>query len=314
MNKLKIVSILKVFYYMLPKFIRVQYSDSVTVLRNMALGDKSLHNDFFVENKIKLVKELESLGATFDIITHIIGRKNIIGAPAIYIDNVRCFRPSLEGGLLDVKVIHLFHVTLIGSTDGVIYKDKMYHQELLSMRHTNDLKQPDIFVSQNFVKIHNYDYLVRSRKNVLNIEGPAISLLKEHSSNYYHCVTEILPKLQQILSCVPSNKDSFSILIDDCMPIQVVNMINVILSAYTCFQYELIKVEKGQKVNCNEVIYCTPLWLSLDNTQYLPDPKNEFFVSVDSLKKLKGHISSVLFAPTVSSKYRKVYLQNRIID
>nr|MBF4285260.1 glycosyltransferase family 61 protein [Vibrio anguillarum] len=43
MNKLKIVSILKVFYYMLPKFIRVQYSDSVTVLRNMALGDKSLH-------------------------------------------------------------------------------------------------------------------------------------------------------------------------------------------------------------------------------------------------------------------------------
>nr|MBF4343660.1 glycosyltransferase family 61 protein [Vibrio anguillarum] len=79
MNKLKIVSILKVFYYMLPKFIRVQYSDSVTVLRNMALGDKILHNDFFVENKIKLVKELESLGATFDIITHIIGRKNIIG-------------------------------------------------------------------------------------------------------------------------------------------------------------------------------------------------------------------------------------------
>jgi len=309
MIKQKFLSIMRFFYYMLPKFIRVQYLDSFSLLRDFFASEKKTHNDFNAETRVKLVKKIESLGAEYNIIAQFYGRNNAIGSPTIYIDNVSCFRPSLEGKLMDLTVIRLNSVMLVGSTDAVIYKNKMYHQELMSMLETSDLKQPDIFVNQHSSDVNTPDYIVRTKKHGLSIEGLAVSLLKEHSSNYYHCVTEILPKLHEIIDCNIINNKKTSILIDDCMPSQVISMLNIILSSHHSIRYELIKVEKGQKVYCDDLIYCSPLWLSLDNTKHLPDPKKEFFVSQDSLKKVKGQISDLLMVSAVPSKVRKIYLQ-----
>ncbi|MBF4244678.1 glycosyltransferase family 61 protein [Vibrio anguillarum] len=308
MNKFNVVSILKFFYYLMPRFVRVQYLDSATFFRDVFLFNKNSSSKLNIENKVVLCNEIESLGADLYIFCHFGNRKNTINQPVIYIDNIKCCRPAIHGSLMDVTLARLCSVSLIGGTDAIIYNEKMYHQELMSMLDTSDLKQPDIFVRQLSVS-NSLNYIVRSKGPDLNIKGVSISLLKEHSSNYYHCVTEILPRLNTILTHVTIDK-YLSIIIDDCMPFQIRRMIEIMLSKQPSIQYDFIHVEKGQKVNCCELIYCTPLWLSLDNTQHLPDPKREFFVSSDGLKCIKDQISSVFKFPSAAiSNKRKIYLQ-----
>jgi hypothetical protein len=117
-----------------------------------------------------------------------------------------------------------------------------------------------------------------------------ITLLKEHSINYFHWVTEALPRLVQIVDKYIAQKniswDNFVFLLDYGLPSQCLASIKIILNREV--EYESIK--SGEKMYCNQLVYCTPLWLSLDNTKGLPNPKKEFFVDEHSLRELRQKI------------------------
>ncbi|PKH01854.1 capsular biosynthesis protein [Psychromonas sp. MB-3u-54] len=290
--------LLKSIYPLLPEFLRDTItSNKIYLLQLMTYKLKV--------KKVKLVAEPELLGANCKFLIHKIDRYEKVNSPILYVDKQECKRSSIEGKLPDTKVIYLENVSVLGATDAIISDDKMYHQELSFMGAIHDLKQPDIFTISN---CNSYDYQVKAYGKDTIAKGVVVSLLKEHSINYYHWITEVMPKLIEIMTCLNEEEHNITILIDENIPSQSISIIDKLLAGINSIEYNIVKVKKGELVFCQSLIYCTPLWISLDNTRYLPNPKKEFFVSVESLKKVKSKITQATKNKTDLTN-RKIYLQ-----
>lgn len=302
----------KCIYYVFPKFVRQQYIDSMIFYRGCFLRVVNALNYAGIKPEkkslsVKLVYDFDLLGTKFDLLKHVTERYANVRAPLLYVDNKECNRLSLEGRLPDTKVVRLSEVHVIGSTDAIISGSNMYHQELSLMEKKHDLKQPDIF-SKNNIDV-DVDFDISILNNEVNLSGSVVSLLKEHSTNYYHWLTEVVPKLVNILECLEFKNERITILIEAGVPKQSIDIIELLLSECKYIEYELFHVKKGQFVYCESLIYCTPLWTSLDNTRYLPNPKKEFFVSVDCLKEVKLKLSKCMESKKKNSISKKIYLQ-----
>jgi len=307
----KLVKILlKSIYYLFPQFLRHQYVESIIFYRScfakILSQEKKIENERFKIFNVKLVTEPDLLDINFELLAHTTERCAKVSAPILYVDNQECKRSALEGKLPDTKVVRLNEVYVLGSTDAIIVDNKMYHHELSLMSSIHDLKRPDIFSKNND---NDSDYWVSSCSKKNTVEGVAISLLKEHSINYYHWMTEVMPKLVEIIQVLKEKEYNISILVEENMPTQSVGIIDLLLADIKTIEYSIITVKKGELVFCEHLIYCTPLWVSLDNTRYLPNPKKEFFVSVESLEKVKEKITQAKKINNVVLKNRKIYLQ-----
>lgn len=299
-------------YYAFPKFIRQQYIDSIIFYRDLFSKIVSVFNNTGIKTEkkslsVKLVYDFDLLGTKIDLIKHVTERYANVRAPLLYVDNQECNRLSLEGRLPDTKVVRLSGVHVIGSTDAIISGSNMYHQELSLMEKNHDLKRPEIFL-KNDIDV-DFDFNISLLKNEVNLSGSVISLLKEHSTNYYHWLTEVVPKLVNIMECLEFKNERITILIEDGVSKQSIKIIELLLSECEALEYELFRVKKGQLVFCESLIYCTPLWTSLDNTRHLPNPKKEFFVSVDCLKEVKLKLSKCMESENQTLIYKKIYLQ-----
>lgn len=321
MRKL-IKEILKFIYYIFPRFLRYEYIDSLHFYRNTLVRVFSKNDSDALESdsdalesdddvvkviEVGLVDDIDSLDVECEVLYYKTGNYSEISSPKLYIDNLECRRSSLKSSLPDIKVIRLTGVCVLGGTDAVIYGDKMYHHELKFLTPKHDMKRPDIFIKNTSVEAFDYEVITNSRRIV---NGVSISLLKEHTSNYYHCMTEVIPKLIKIKNSFIAGDENVNILIDECMPEQCVRVIEIILSATSDFSFSLIKIEKAELITCDELIYCTPLWLSLDNTTHLPNPKKEFFLSFDGLLDVKHEVSrSVTTSVSPDIVNSRIYLQ-----
>ena len=296
--------LLRFIYSILPKFLR----DYITSNRRRVfeLLNNAVQIWGYKKLKVKLVVEPELLGVNFKLLKHTIDRYAKVSSPILYVDNQECMRSALEGKLPDTKVICLNEVSVLGGTDAILAEDKMYHQELSYMGTIHDLKQPSVFSKKGSGK--GYDYGIKTSGKSIITEGTVISLLKEHSVNYYHWMTEVVPKLIEIITCMKGKEYNITILVDENIPSQSASIIDILLAEMHSIKYNIVRVKKGQLVFCQNLIYCTPLWTSLDNTKYLPNPIKEFFVSVDSLKKIKEKITQVGKNHT-ELKNRRIYLQ-----
>ncbi|CAH6920802.1 Capsular biosynthesis protein [Vibrio chagasii] len=304
--KLFLINILRTIYYIFPKFIREQYVESINFYRRTFITalKRKVDDDVI---KVQLVSNFDLLGVDTELIAHKGERYSVVNSPSLYVDDQLCKRPSLKGILPDANIIRLSGVSVIGSTDAILSGEKMYHHELNLMEDCHDLKRPDIFLRLNDEGIFNYQ--VSFSNKTLEIDGLAISLLKEHSTNYYHWMTEVIPKLVSIIDSIPNKDEKVVILIEEGVPKQSVTVIDILLSEFENLEYELCEVKKGQLVHCENLIYCTPLWTSLDNTRYLPNPKKEFFVSSDCLKRVKSKISKNIILNSQNLPNKKIYLQ-----
>ncbi|MFA0709708.1 glycosyltransferase family 61 protein, partial [Vibrio sp. 10N.222.48.A3] len=108
---------------------------------------------------------------------------------------------------------------------------------------------------------------------------------------------------------IESKDEKITILVEEGTPQQSLSLIELLLSELKNTEYHLCHVKKGQLVYCESLIYCTPLWTSLDNTRSLPNPKKEFFVSSDCLKKVKDKLSKNTLSNNYILKNKKIYLQ-----
>lgn len=315
-------AILRCVYYIFPKFFREQYIESIIFYRRFFSGlvyhlNKKIiegQESDFIDGKprdmplqVELVSNLDVLGAEFELLDSITGRYSNVSGPLLYVDNQECKRSPIKGELPDVKVVRLNRVKVIGSTDAVICGSKMFHHELNLMEDNHDLKRPEIFLKND--EDDDFDFVVSTDFDEIVLGGVIVSLLKEHSTNYYHWVTEVIPKLVNIMKHLSSNEEEITILIEDGVPNQSLDIIDLIFSEFEFFEYKLFRVKKGQLVYCESLIYCTPLWTSLDNTRSLPNPKKEFFVSSDCLKKVKDKLSKNTLSNNYILKNKKIYLQ-----
>lgn len=304
---------LRSVYYIFPKFIRNQYIESV-IFYSALMKSISNKNNNEEENiiNVKLVSHIEELGAPLDKIGSIENRSSHVNAPELLVQDKICFRNSLSGDLPAVEIFRLKGVCILGNTDAVIFNDLMYHYELSSMEHNHDLKRPEIF---EFIDDKN-ELIVNNKVNSSRgkIIGLSISLLKEHSINYYHFITEVLPKLLLILQnknslTVHGNDKKITILIDSKMPIQNEDILLAVLPKKDGLDFEIVRINNAEIIFCEELVYCTPLWISLDNTKCLPNPKKEFFVATDGLCNIKNHLKLSVNSEQSTIVNKKIYLQ-----
>ena len=68
---------------------------------------------------------------------------------------------AITGSVLDLNLFFFEKIILLGGTDALVYKNRLYHQELLAMKDCHDLKQADIFLFFN-EKI-KYDVFLNSK-------------------------------------------------------------------------------------------------------------------------------------------------------
>ncbi len=305
MNKYALIS-LKSLYYLFPRVVREQYVDSVRFYCGLI---SRFSGSGFKVKKVELVSEVESLCSNCDKVFEIEGRNTSILAPNVFIEGLKCTRQPISSNLYDLKFYRLRDVFVLGETDAVIYKNRMYHQELYSMGNNHDLKQPDIFnKNKNKNKKDDWDYKIKYKNNILTINDTCISLLKEHSSNYYHCLTEIATRLVALLENMNVEVKIVNILVDENVPTQAIDCFTHILNRYKKFEYQILTVEKGQLIRCRDLVFCTPTWLSLDNTKYLPNVKSEFLISSKDIELTRSALAGLLPAHSETPK-RRIYLQ-----
>lgn len=309
----------KFFYYMLPKFIRAQYDDSANFY--IELFQKIKTKVFQSNIKITLgdqvigytfIYDLVKLNTQAQRLLTIENRTSTIHGSKIYTrDSELKVLDTITESVLDIHIFLFNQVSILGSTDALIYKGTIYHQELLHMQEHHDLKRGDIFVyldrkKKDFVAIN-----VKHTKIYDNENSIYISLLKEHSINYYHWITENIPRLvliageldKQENQVIVENKN-IVLLVDDGIPQQCLEMIEVVFS----YDYSIQKIKKGELCQCNNLIYCSALWQSLDNTKGILDYR-EFFVDNYAIELVHNAILDSL--KIEENPHRKIYLRRK---
>ncbi len=218
--------------------------------------------------------------------------------------------PSITEDVLDISVGVFDKVSIIGGTDALIYEDKLFHQELSMMKEQHDLKQLEIFLNFNiknkqtlststYKKVRIFD-----NKNVIYI-----SLLKEHSINYYHWITENIPRLvlsiKEIENKTQLKEKQIVLFIDENMPTQCIEIIDLIMP----FEYSIEYIKKAELCKCSNLLYCSPLWNALDNTSGILDHK-EFFVDKYALELVHKAIHENLKLDSKPAS-RRIYLRRK---
>lgn len=119
-------------------------------------------------------------------------------------------------------------------------------------------------------------------------------------------MTEVLPRLVQIVDSVEIlNLKDYILLVDNDMPKQCLEAIELVLND----TIEIIFVNKAEIFYCEELIYCTPLWMSFDNTKGLPNFK-DYFVDKYAIDLVRNKIlSNFKIENEGINRFRKVYLQ-----
>ncbi len=304
----KVITFLKLFYYILPRVIREQYQDSLSFYKLVLIRNFDKLRKKTLGLSVTLVNNINKLNSSIEILHEEKNRVSEISKPKLYIDGKHYYREKLEGKVPNINVYLLSNIDIIGWTDALIYKSKMYHNELNEMQIIHDLKRWDIFTKISDKKDEYRLTVTNEEKN--DDDTVYITLLKEHSVNYYHFITEGLPRLITIISVLKNaaNIDikDCTVLIDEEMPPQSIEVIKNLLPKST----KIKEVEKGCQVKCSKLIYCTPLWISLDNTTSLPNPKKEFFVDKYALKIVREAIMALVDNKNKKPlKNKKIYLQ-----
>jgi hypothetical protein len=299
----------KFIYYLFPHFIRREYIQSVNFYSDFIKKNIGIYNKGERIFKVKLVDSPMLLEIGHELLVEVNRRYSKISAPTLYVDNHACKRAPIEGKLSDVNVLRLSDVCVLGGTDALIAGDKMYHNELSLMLPIHDLKARQIFLTNENSDNSQYEYIVSFTNSRNCTDELVVSLLKEHSLNYYHWTCEVVPKFIKILSALKGSVHKLVILIDDGMPYQSVNMLEVIMAHFDMIEYSFMYANYGELILCSDLIYCTPLWTSLDNTRYIPNPKKEFFVAKDGLKSVRDVICGYYNIDEASYRNKRVYLQ-----
>ena len=310
MNRTKYILLLKCFYYLIPRFFREQYNDSIRFYMDLIskIKDKGMlqsHSNYI------MVGDIVELTNKFSILHKETNRKSNLNVITIYQKDKGLYElEAVSENVLDINLGIFEKVSILGSTDALFYDDYLFHQELLAMEEHHDLKRHDIFTGFNSTHKHVVS-LKNSKKRIYNDKNTVyISLLKEHSVNYYHWITENIPRLILIIKELKKNEDivenkSVVLFIDEKMPKQCRDILNIIFP----FKFRIEEVEKGAICECENLIYCSPLWQSLDNTSGSLNHK-EFFVDKYAIelvyKSIKDHIKF-----DAKPAYRKIYLRRR---
>jgi hypothetical protein len=300
-----------IYKLLVPKFIR-KYTDSKILLFLNLLREIKFKS---TGQKYRLVKNIKDLDIKYKLFESIKNRTSVLNTQTLLNKEGNfSYINSVENPVLDINLYLFKDITVLGGTDALINKTKIYHQELLAMDEHHDLKQHDIFFfdKKNKKNIFLHSTKIRKLDDERNVY---ISLLKEHSLNYYHWMTEIMPRA--IFTCQTLKYDNTKMvkgkkivfLIDEHIPKQCLEALTFCID----LPFTTEVVYKNELLTCNNLIYCSPFWQSLDNTTGNIPKHEEFFLDMYALKLVHDAIQNKYSQIDSEKKEpkRKIYLQRK---
>lgn len=223
------------------------------------------------------------------------------------------YKRIAEARAPQVSIFRLEKASVFSRSDAVWYRDKFFHAEI----HRHDIDRHDIKNRNFYCEKNENGWIFHSPKGLSRrrLRGLSLSLLKEHSHNYYHFLSECIPKLLLFQKEVFPNlscPDTINILVDASVPAQCLEL----LEQLTTFSYRLIKVSDFETVECEDIIYCSPFFYSLDNTSFPVFNPDDFYVSGCAIELLvskvrerfpqTGEPDRLIFLPRKSRQLRRI--------
>ena len=319
-----LTTLLNIIHFAIPKFIRNQYSDShlfyLSILRIFYYKWRSL----FSLTPYVLQNDISKIDVKNTRLFHQNNRNSRISSPCLIYKEETIFLEELNEKVPNINVYLMENITIVGGTSLLvnIKAKKLYHFELLKMGCQHDMKASHIIsnkiprkkekVSQtitDLLGLSNSYYICHSSKRNLKDDTIYLCLLKEHSINYYHWVTEVIPRFLVSLEALSKqenfNLNNYTLLIDANLPRQVLELLSLLVSV----DMNIVLIKNAEMVTVKRLIYCSPLWLSLDNTSSLADPKKEFFVDQYALNLTRNSIKSAVPFKVSVKPFRRIYMR-----
>lgn len=252
------------------------------------------------EGVYKLIN-IESLLPSMTVLKSKVKRNNEISKPNIFNESKEL--KMLQGNVPDINIIEIKKCKIISKTSSIILGQNIYNDNLSRMKVFHDLKNP---INQTIESISSKNISIYVADNITIKSTPCIHLLNEHSNNYYHLLFEVLPKFILINDYISSSekysKLEYLILVDENTPKQFIEIIKY----FSNIRYTIKYVPNHTIMNIDTLIFCTDLWNSLDNTNFIPNIKEEFFVDRFAIETIKKNIKPLEMKP-----FRKIYFQRK---
>lgn len=267
-----------------------------------------LRSLFFLKKYI-LKNDISKIDIKHIRLFHQSNRNSKISSPCLITKEKTILLEELNEKVPDINVYLMENITIVGGTDLLINKKAkiFYHFELLRMGQQHDMKARAI-ISKLHRNSDIYQIYHLSERN-LKDDTIYLSLLKEHSHNYFHWVTEVVPRLLVSLEALSKqenfNLNNYKLLVDKNLPRQLLELLSLLISD----DMKIILIRRAEMVTVKRLIYCSPLWLSLDNTLSLPDPRKEFFVDQYALNLTRNSIKSAVPFKVSVKPFRRIYMR-----
>jgi len=228
-------------------------------------------------------------------------RINSIKKPNIF-KNIRELL-ELQGSVPDINIVQVSDCKIVSKTSSIISGESIYNNYLSQMKIFNDFKNP---LGQFVNSISSKKVSIYINKNMTIENIVCIHLLNEHSNNYYHLLFEVLPKFI-LISDFLSNDERYSkleylLLIDENVPKQFLEVIEY----FSNINYKIKYIQRYSIVDISTLIFCTDFWNSLDNTRFISDIREDFFVDKFAIETIRRRIK-----PCQTKPFRKVYFQRK---
>lgn len=204
-----------------------------------------------------------------------------------------------EATLPNTYVVELDNASVLANTDLIIVKNLCLYDEIdKSQKYSYGIKSPAIkYVSRNKLII-NYP-----RKNSARIER-GIHFAKDHSKNYFHWITECLPRL----SLIANIDKKVPLLVDKDIPNQLFEALQLL----NVDQREIIWLKNGIHYRVTKLYYPSQLSILHDNYN---SPKYDKDV-IYNPKAINFVRDSVLKGFNINSTIprRKIYVSRKFSD
>ncbi|HTY87899.1 MAG TPA: glycosyltransferase family 61 protein [Candidatus Acidoferrum sp.] len=251
---------------------------------------------------LRLANEPAELGE-LKTLARLAGRQTAFTSPRLFDRQLEVIRPpAIETAVPDLYLLELNDVAVIGATMAVVRDGRVLHPELLHTEPIHDLKAPDIYeFSDPGRRVLTFKTYTRfgGRRRIRR----GVHLLKEHSANYYHWLFECLPRLiyfiENIRGIRPDEK--FTLLVDHNIQEQGLDAMRRLIR----FPFEIEKVRRGEVVYCDQLLYPSAFWYSLDNSKHRVDPYRDYAVDKYAVEMIRAAFRPLMKREKPS---RKIYL------
>ncbi len=254
---------------------------------------------------VKLVQDYREFGGAREL-RSVLNRRTSVSGPLLYGHGLKVTRQApIHSTAPDLRLLELMNVSVVGSTMAVMRGDRLLHPELLVTTAVYDNKTPDLCEysagDRSTLLLHVFARPIHPRRIKV-----ALHLLKEHSWNYYHWLSECLPRLVFFLQSRGKTEgvEPVTLLVDEDVIDQGLEALRYLLDS-NC---EIVRVRRGEMIHCDRLFYVSPFWYSLDNSRNEVNPEKDFVVDRYAVQLVRE-----AFRPLMRQEppTRKIYLPRK---